>query len=257
MTERRDLPTIPSLREAVSEAEWQTRVDLAASYRLVAREGWDDLLSTHISARVPEEPHHFLINPYGLLFSQITASSLIKVDYQGNRLSESPFPHNPAAITIHAAVLEARSDVASVLHMHSIAGTAVSTLREGLLPINQRALYFQDVLAYHDYEGLALDDAERESLVRDLGECWVMILRNHGTLACGRSVAQAYVNAFFLEKACQMQVQTLSCGAPLQPLPPDVIRKVPEQAKHMAHWGRFEWPALCAALDREDPSYRD
>ncbi len=250
------LPEIPDQRGKVSEAEWQARVDLAAAYRLVAREGWDDMLSTHISARVPGEDGVFLINPYGLLFSQVTASSLIKVDYQGNRLSESPFPHNPAAIVIHAAVLEAREDVASIVHLHTIPGVAVSTHADGLMPLNQRALYFQNVLAYHDYEGLALDDEERVSLVEHLGDKQVMLLRNHGTLVCGSTVAQAYVASFFFEKACQMQVQTLSCGVPLTPLSKEVIEKVPEQAKHMAHWGRLEWPALLAVLDGEDDSYR-
>ncbi len=252
---RARLAPIPSLQGRVAAEEWQARVDLAAAYRLVAREGWDDLLSTHISARLPGEDGVFLVNPYGLLFSQITASSLIKVDYQGQRLSESAYPHNPAAITIHAAVLEARPDVASVLHLHTVAGVAVSTCADGLMPLNQRALYFLPVLGYHDYEGLAIDDEERVTLVRHLGDKWAMLLRNHGTLACGRSVAQAYVTAFFLEKACQMQVQTLSCGVPLTELPKDVIEKVPEQATHMEHWGRFEWPALLEALDREDPSY--
>ena len=250
------LPQVPDLSQEVSPEEWQARVDLAAAYRLVAREGWDDMLSTHLSARVPGEPGHMLINPYGLLFSQITASSLVKVDFTGQRLSPSPFPHNPAAVTIHGAVLAARSDLNAVIHLHTVANVAVATHREGLLPLNQRALYFLPVLAYHDYEGLALDEAERETLVRNLGDKRAMILRNHGTLACGQSVAQAYVTAFFLESACQMQVATLSCGAPLTELSDEVIAKVPEQAKHMAHWGRFEWPALLATLDAEDDSYR-
>lgn len=251
-----DLPEVPDLSAKVAPEEWRARVDLAAAYRLVAREDWDDMLSTHLSARVPGEPGQMLINPYGLLFSQVTASSLIKVDFAGNRLSESPFPHNPAAITIHGAVLEARSDLNAVLHLHTVANVAVATHREGLLPLNQRALYFLPVLAYHDYEGLALDDAERVTLVKNLGDKRAMILRNHGTLTCGNDVAQAYVTAFFLESACQMQVATLSCGAATTELSPEVIAKVPEQAKHMAHWGRFEWPALLAALDREDRSYR-
>ena len=250
------LPEVPDLRGQVPADEWQARVDLAAAYRLVAREGWDDLLSTHLSARVPGEPDHMLINPYGLLFSQVTASSLIKVDFAGNRLSPSPFPHNPAAITIHAAVLEARADLNAVVHLHTIASVAVATHRDGLLPLNQRALYFLPVLAYHDYEGLALDDAERVSLVRNLGDKRAMILRNHGTLTCGASVAQAWVTAFFLESACRMQVQTLACGGPLTELSDEVIAKVPEQAKHMAHWGRFEWPALLTLLDGEDDGYR-
>lgn len=247
---------VPSLEGKVSDTEWEARVDLAAAYRLIARHGWDDMLSTHISARVPDEEGTFLINPYGVLFGQVTASSLIKVDYRGNMLSETPFRLNPAAITFHGGILEARPDAMSALHLHTVAGVAVSTHEKGLLPINQRALYFQPILAYHDYEGLGIEDSERESIARDLGDKWALIMRNHGTLTVGRSVAQAYVYMFFLERACQYQVATLSAGVPIRELPQEVIDLVPRQATHFVRTGTMEWPALLAMLDQEDPSFR-
>lgn len=251
------LSEVPSLEGKVSPAEWQARVDLAAAYRLIARHGWDDMLSAHISARVPDEEGTLLINPYGLLFHQVTASSLIKIDYSGKPLSETPFPINRTAVTFHGGVLEARPDVNSALHLHTTAGVAVSTHQRGLLPLNQRALYFQPMLAYHDYEGLGFDDSERETVAQDLGDKWALIMRNHGTLTVGRSVAQAYVYAYFLERACQYQVATLAAGADtINELPQSVIDRVPEQATHFVRAGLMEWPALLATLDAEDPSYR-
>jgi ribulose-5-phosphate 4-epimerase/fuculose-1-phosphate aldolase len=251
------LPEFPGVKRKVSEAEWQARVDLAASYRLVAHHGWDDMLSTHISARIADEPDAMLLNPYGLLFSQVTASSLIKVRISdGRQLSQSPLPLNAAGINIHSAVLRTRPEVVSALHLHTIAGVAVSTLKEGLMPLNQRALYFgPHNVAYHDYEGIATDAAEQETLARDLSDKWVLFLRNHGTLTLGRSIAQAFVCTFFLERACQMQIATLSCGRPVTELGPDVIARVPEQARHVRHWGRFEWPALLTLLDQVSPGY--
>ena len=251
------LDRVRPLEGEVSAAEWQARVDLAACYRLVARYGWDDMLSVHISARVPDEEGRFLINPYGLLFSQVTASSLIKVDSSGKKYSETPFHLNPAAINIHGGILDVREDVASVLHLHTNAGVAVSALKSGLLPINQRSLYFMNIIAYHDYEGIAIEEAERIGLARDLGDKWVMILRNHGTLTVGRTVAQAFVYAYFLERACQYQVQTLSMGAELTPLSQETIDVVPTQIGHFEIAGLLEWPALLATLDAEDPSYRN
>ncbi len=247
-----------SLRGQVSQAEWAARVDLAAGYRLVAHHGWDDLLSTHISARVPDEPDALLLNPYGLLFSQVTASSLVKVRIaDGERLTPGELPLNAAAINIHCGVLAARPDVQSALHLHTIAGVAVSSLEEGLITgLNQRSAYFgPHNLAYHGYEGLAVEAEQRETLARDLGDKMVMILRNHGTLTVGRSVAQAFVYAFFLEKACQMQVATLSCGRPLSIVPEDIVEQVPEQARHVRAWGRYEWPALLKLLDQVNPGY--
>ncbi len=247
---------VPSLKGKVSDAEWQARVDLAASYRLIAERNWDDMLSVHISARVPDEDGTFLINPYGVLFSQVTASCLVKVDYHGKQLSDSPFPINPAAIVIHGAILEARPDVASALHLHSTEGVAVSTHKGGLMPINQRALYFQEVIAYHPYEGIALDEDERESLVAHLQDKWVMILENHGTLTVGRTVGQAFVYAYMLQRACEYQVATLAGGADLIELSDDIKARVPKQATHFAFAGKLEWPALLDRLDKTDPSYR-
>lgn len=258
MAKTSTLKSVPSVRDSVSEAEWTARVDLAASYRLVAREGWDEMLSTHISARIPDDPEKFLVNPYGVLFSQITASSLVKVDFEGNVYSDTDYPVNTAAIVIHGGLLEARRDVASAVHLHTPAGVAVSTHKKGLMPLNQRALYFQPILAYHDYEGLALDMDERESLVRDLGtENWAMLLRNHGTLTVGRTIGQAYVYMFFLERACQMQVQTLAGGVPLTELSDELIEKVPQQAFHWEHMGKLEWPALKKLLNEKEPDYKN
>ena len=250
------LDDVPPLEGNVSEAEWQTRVDLAASYRLVARYGWDDMLSIHISARVPGEENAMLINPYGVLFHQITASSLVKVSLDGDILSQTPFPLNPAAINIHGGLLAARDDANSALHLHSVAGVAVSTHKEGLMPINQRSLYFQSITAYHDYEGIAIDENEREVLARDIGDKWVLILRNHGTLTLGRSVSQAFVYAYFLEMACQYQVATLAGGVELTKLPQEVIDRVADQITHFQFAGLMEWPALLASLDADDTSYR-
>ena len=250
------LKDVPSLKGKVSDGEWQARVNLAASYRLVAKFGWDDMLSTHISARVPDEPGKLLINPYGVLFNQVTASCLVKTDFHGKQFGETPFPMNPAAIVIHGSILEAREDVESVLHMHTTPGVAVSTHKAGLMPINQRALYFQNILAYHDYEGLALESDERETLVANLHDKWVMILRNHGTLAAGRTIAQAFVYAYMLERSCEYQVATLTGGTPLVELSDDIIKRVPNQATHFVHAGTLEWPALLANLDAEDASFR-
>jgi ribulose-5-phosphate 4-epimerase/fuculose-1-phosphate aldolase len=249
------LPEIPNLQGEVSEAEWEARCDLAAAYRHIAREGWDDMLSPHLSARVPDDPDKMLLNPYGFLFCQMTASSLIKVDMAGKVLSPTPLFVNPAAVVIHGGILEAREDVASVMHLHTVDGVAVSTHADGLLPLNQRALYFQEILAYHDYEGIALDDDERVSLARDLGDKWLLMLRNHGTLSVGRTVGQAYTYLYFLEMACKYQTRTLSCGVDLIRLPPDVIEKVPKQATHIEHMGTMEWPALRAVLDVAEPEY--
>ena len=215
------------------------------------------MLSVHISARVPDEEDKFLINPYGLSFSQVTTSSLIKVDSEGNKYSDTPFHLNKAAINIHGGILDARSDVQSVLHLHTNAGVAVSSMKDGLLPLNQRSLYFMPITGYHDYEGIAIAANERESLARDLADNWALILKNHGTLTVGRSVGQAFVYAYFLERACQYQVQSLSMGAELTPLSQEIIDLVPTQATHFEHLGKLEWPALLATLDAEDSSFRN
>jgi ribulose-5-phosphate 4-epimerase/fuculose-1-phosphate aldolase len=242
----------------MSDAEWQARVDLAACYRLVARNGWDDLIYTHISAAVPGPQRHFLINPYGMMFGEITASSLVKVDLQGNIVSETPYNINPAGFTIHSAVHAARHDVKCVLHLHTNAGVAVSSQKQGLLPLNQTSLIIYSDVAYHDYEGIALDLDERERLVANLGTKNIMILRNHGTLTVGHTVAAAYVRMFYLERACQMQIAALSGGAELNLLSKSMQERVHQQATGgSAGVGDRDWPALLRLLDREDPSYKN
>lgn len=206
------IQTADQATAAWTEAEWRTRVDLAAFYRLSAVYGWDDFLFTHISARVPGPDHHFLINPYGLMFEEITASSLVKVDLDGTIIGESGYGINYAGYVIHSAIHGARDDAQFIAHFHSPDGVAVSTHQEGLLPLNQRALAIIPRLRYHDYEGIALNLDERERLVADLGDSSVMLLRNHGTLALGASVGEAWSNIYHLEAACTAQVRTLSAG---------------------------------------------
>ena len=257
-------PAEARLREVPSnmtEAEWQQRVDLAACYRLVSLYGWDDLVDTHISARVPGPEHHFLINPYGLLFEEITASSLIKVDLYGNQLSESQYSINPAGFTIHSAIHEVREDAGCVIHLHTLDGVAVSSCADGLLPLNQIAQYVTHDLAYHDYEGVALDHDERPRLQRDLGTKNHMLLRNHGTLTVGRSVASAFERMYHLERACSIQVRTRTLGATAYPVRDEVVDK---NAKLFDNQDRVElrsnqlvWPPLLRRLDRVNPGYRN
>src|SRR5438445_10881216 len=215
--------TPASVRDRVSEAEWRQRVVLAAAYRLVAHFHWDDLIFTHLSARVPGPDHHFLINPYGLMFDEITASSLVKVDLYGNQLTNSDYSINPAGFTIHSAIHEVREDAGCVLHLHTLDGTAVSSSMKGLRPLNQTAQFVTHDLAYHDYEGVALDHDERPRLQRDLGSKNQMLLRNHGTLTVGRSVASAFERRYHLERACSMQVRTRMLGPSAYPIQPEVI----------------------------------
>ena len=245
----------------MTEAEWSQRVNLAAAYRLVAMFGWDDLVDTHISARVPGPEHHFLINPYGLLFEEITASSLIKVDLYGNQLSESEYSINPAGFTIHSAIHEVREDAGCVIHLHTIDGVAVSSCADGLLPLNQIAQYVTHDLAYHDYEGVALDHDERPRLQHDLGTRNHMLLRNHGTLTVGRSVASAFERMYHLERACSIQVRTCTLGPTAYPVREEVVDK---NAKLFDNQDRVElrsnqlvWPPLLRKLDRVNPGYRN
>src|SRR3954465_5264174 len=200
------------VKSQVGEEEWKLRVDLAACYRLVALYGWDDLIFTHISARIPGTDHHFLINPYGLTFDEITASSLVKIDLDGNVLQETPYFINPAGFTIHSAIHAARDDAHFVMHLHSDDGVAVAAQAEGLLPLSQHALIVLPRLAYHDYEGIALNLDERERLVADIGDKNLMLLRNHGTLAVGDTAANCWVGMYYLERSCTMQVQAMSAG---------------------------------------------
>src|SRR5438270_3991071 len=218
-----------TIRDQVSAEEWQARVDLAAAYRLVALYGWDDLIFTHISARVPGPEHHFLLNPYGMMFDEVTASSLVKVDPDGNKVTESPYFINPAGFTIHSAVHAAREDALCVMHLHTDYGIAVSAQKQGLLPISQQAMFTIASLAYHDYEGLALDEEEKPRLVADLGDKKFMILRNHGLLTLGRTAAEAFLGMFLLERACKIQILAQSGGAELAKITNDIVDRVASQ----------------------------
>ncbi len=249
----------PSVREQVSSEEWNVRVDLAAAYRLVAHYGWDDLIYTHISARVPGPENHFLINPYGVMFHEMTASSLVKVDLDGRIVMPTEHPINPAGFTIHSAIHGARHDVGCVLHLHTDDGVAVSAQADGLLPLSQTAMVAMASLAYHDFEGIALDLSERDRLIADLGDKKMMILRNHGTLSAGRDVPLAFVQMFFLERACAMQIRALSGGRPLN-IPSEAVQNVVKQQVGADKEGRsftLAWPGLLRMLDAKDPSFRD
>src|SRR5947199_3190035 len=212
-----------SIRETISSAEWRARVDLAAAYRLVALYGWDDLIFTHISARVPGTAHHFLLNPYGMMFEEVTASSLVKVDLAGNKVTDSPYFVNPAGFTIHSAVHEARADALCVMHLHTRHGIAVSAQEKGLLPLSQQAMFALSSLVYHDYEGLALDEEEKPRLVSDLGDRKFMILRNHELLTIGRTAAEGFLGMFLLERACEIQILAQSGGCELSMIPEPII----------------------------------
>jgi ribulose-5-phosphate 4-epimerase/fuculose-1-phosphate aldolase len=246
------------VRSQVSAEEWQVRVDLAACYRLVALHGWDDLVFTHITARVPGSDHHFLINPYGMLFDEVTASSLVKVDLEGSKVMASAYEINPAGFTIHSAVHAAREDAQCVIHLHTEAGVAVSAQKDGLLPLSQNALFPMASLAYHDYEGIALREDEKARLVRDLGERSFMILRNHGTLTVGRSVADAFLFMFVLERACRIQLLAQSSGSALISVPKPILEGIAAQAQAVTRGlgGQLAWPGLVRKLDRIDSSYR-
>jgi ribulose-5-phosphate 4-epimerase/fuculose-1-phosphate aldolase len=238
--------------------EWQARVELAALYRLVALHGWDDMIFTHLSARVPGPEHHFLINPYGWLFGEITASSLVKVDPEGRAVDPTPHRVNPAGFTIHSAVHAAREDAMFVLHLHTDAGVAVSTHEEGLLPLTQHALIVLPSLAYHDYEGIALHLDERQRIVRDLGGCHAMLLRNHGTLALGATAGAAFLNLFMLERACAQQVMALSAGRGGVRLAPQAARDEvrAQMAGPMAAMASMlAWPGLLRLVQRESPGF--
>ncbi len=249
---------VPTLKGKISEEEWAIRVDLAATYRLVHHYGWDDMIFTHISARVPGPEHHFLINPYGLLFDEITASNLVKIDLDGNKVEESPYPVNPAGFTIHSAIHAAREDAHCVIHLHSTDGVAVSAQEHGLLPLDQHAMMLLSDIAYHDYEGIALDLDERERLVHDIKDKKFMLLRNQGTLTTGKNCADAFLRMYYLERACSMQVRALAGGAKANPTNQGVAEKTAGQGAvgFDGFIGAMAWPALMRMLDRKDPSYR-
>jgi ribulose-5-phosphate 4-epimerase/fuculose-1-phosphate aldolase len=238
--------------------EQTLRIDLAACYRLVAHFGWDDLVFTHISARVPGPDHHFLINPYGMLFDEITASSLVKVDAHGEKVEPNPHPVNPAGFVIHSAIHAARADVTCVLHVHTPAGVAVSAQKHGLLPISQQATIALASLGYHDYEGIALRDEEKPRLASDLGDHTCLVLRNHGLLTVGRTIADAFLSMFTLQRACEVQILAMSGGAELVRVDPRVLDgvKASTQAVTKGLGGALAWPGLLRKLDRIDQSYR-
>ncbi len=245
-----------SLKGRVSAEEWEARVNCAALYRLVALYGWDDMIFTHISMRVPGPDHHFLINPYGLFFEEITASSLVKVDLEGNIVSPTPYYINPAGFTIHSAIHGAREDALCVIHLHTDAGVGVSAQKDGLLPISQNALLVIPKLAYHEYEGVALNLDERERLVRDIGDKNLMLLRNHGTLSVGMNAADAFVGIFFLERACAEQVAALSGGRDQVLIAPEAAQQEAlGPSKGLAMVSGLAWPGLKRKLDRQLPGY--
>jgi len=246
--------------QQMSPEEWKARIDLAACYRLIALKGMDDMHATHISARVPGEGHHFLINPYGLLFSQVTASNLVKIDIDGNIVEETNYTINPAGFVIHSAVHAARPDANCVIHTHTVAGIAIACLEEGLLPLSQKSMRFYQRIAYHDYEGKADDLDERSRLVRDLGSHNAMILRNHGLLACGQSVGRAYKTMVNLEKSCQIQLAIMSSGGKPIQLSEKVMQHAAKQFDRDDIPGGKRpdgWPSLLAHLDQVDPGYKD
>ncbi len=250
---------IPSVKDQVSEEEWQARVDLAAAYRMCAHLGWDDLIYTHISARVPNSDHHFLINPLGLMFEEMTASSLIKVDLNGKAQMETSFIPNAAGFVIHSAVHAAREDAGCVLHLHTDYGVAVSNLKSGLEPLCQSAIPAWSVVAYHDYEGFAVNQGEQERLVADLGDKNAMILRNHGTLTAASTTAQAFELMFFLEKACKVQILTRATGMELHAPSQESLDNALRDLRVVAGANgadRFVWPAILRKLDRMDTSFR-
>ena len=247
-----------SVRANVSEAEWEQRVDLAACYRLVAQYGWDDLIFTHISARVPGPDPHFLINPYGMLFEEITASSLVKVDLHGRKVMPSPYEINPAGFTIHSAIHATREDARCVLHLHSLNGVAVGAQKGGVLPISQQSIVVLSSLGYHNYEGIALNEDEKPRLVADLGDKGFLMLRNHGLLTVADNIPDAFVLMYVFESACAIQIRAQSGGGDLIPVDARIIAGAQAQVKAVTRnaGGGLAWPGLLRRLDRVDNSFR-
>jgi ribulose-5-phosphate 4-epimerase/fuculose-1-phosphate aldolase len=247
-----------NVKEQVSEQEWQTRVDLAACYRMVAHYGWDDLVFTHISARVPGPEHHFLINPYGMLFEEVTASSLVKVDLSGKKVMHSDFDINPAGFVIHSAVHEARDNAKCVMHLHTTAGVAISALEQGLQAYSQQSLFALSSLSYHNYEGVALNPDEKVRLVQDLGATNFMILRNHGLLTCADSIPDTFLLMFILQRACEIQLQAQATQQPLISIDDRILAGIKAQADEVTRsaGGALAWPAILRKLDRICPDFR-
>ena len=252
---------IPLLKSIVTAEEWLLRCELAACYRLVALYGWSDLVFTHISAKLPAsvsgDAHHFLINPYGLMFDEITASSLVKVDEQCNKIIESAFPVNPAGFVIHSAVHDARPDAGCVLHTHTRAGVAVSAQAGGVLPISQQSTFVLASLAYHAYEGVAFRDDEKPRLQADLGKANFLVLRNHGLLVVGPTIADAFLAMYTFENTCRIQVDALAGGGELTHVNPLIVKGVAEAMRVQTGGlgGAFVWPSLIRKLDRLDVGY--
>ena len=244
-----------SLKGKVLAEEWQVRLDLAALYRLVALFSWDDMIYTHISARLPGPDHHFLINPYGQFFDEITASSLVKIDLDGAILQETPYFINPAGFTIHSAVHAARDDAHFVMHLHSDQGVAVSAQKEGLLPLSQHALICLPRLGYHDYEGIALNHEEKDRLVHDLGDNMMMLLRNHGTLTVGKTAGDCWTHMFYLERACKQQIMALSVGRDNVLIAPPASQDEVRAQVSRGIGGALAWPGCLRRLDRQSPGY--
>jgi len=250
---------VHDVRNRVSAEEWQTRVDLAACYRLVAHFGWDDLVFTHITAKVPGSDNTFLINPYGMMFEEISASSLVKIDQAGNKLdTDNPYPVNPAGFTIHSAIHAAKHDANCVLHVHTPNGIAVSAQKDGVLPISQQSIFVLASLAYHDYEGVALNADEKPRLVRDLGDRTFFMLRNHGLLTVGPTVADAFLSMYIFETTCMIQVRAQAGGGELTTIPQAILAGAQAQAKVVTRGlgGELAWPGLLRKLDRMDSSFR-
>jgi ribulose-5-phosphate 4-epimerase/fuculose-1-phosphate aldolase len=248
----------PQVQARVSPEEWKLRVDLAACYRLIALYGWSDLVFTHVSAKLPGPDEHFLINPYGALFEEITASSLVKVDLHGNCVDDSPYMINPAGFTIHSAVHAARHDVGCVLHVHTANGIAVSAQKSGVLPLSQQSIFVLSSLGYHDYEGVALRDDEKPRLVKNLGDNVFLMLRNHGLLTVGSSIADAFLYMYVFESTCAIQLRAQSTGGELISVHPMIIQGAKQQAAAVTKnlGAELVWPGLLRKLDRADSSFR-
>jgi len=248
-----------SIKENVSAEEWALRVELAACYRAVAHYGWDDLVFTHISARIPGPEHHFLINPFGWMFEEITASSLVKIDLEGNVVGDSPHPVNAAGFTIHSAIHEVREDALCVIHLHTMEGVAVSAQKQGLLPLSQQSLFPLCSLSYHEYEGLAVNPEEKARLQSDLGHTNNMILKNHGLLTVGHDIASAFLNMFILQRACEIQLLAQSGGSDVMPINPQILAGIQAQSEIvMKNSGAgIAWQGLVRKMDRLDPGFRD
>jgi ribulose-5-phosphate 4-epimerase/fuculose-1-phosphate aldolase len=249
-----------SVRDLVSAEEWQTRVDLAACYRLTALYGWTDLIYTHISARVPGTDNEFLLNPFGLMFEEINASSLVKLNTDGDIVMDSPYSINAAGFTIHSAVHDAKHEMACVMHTHTVPGMAISAQKCGLLPLAQTSMQFYEALSYHDYEGIAFDLDERDRLIASLGDNTAMVLRNHGLLTCGRSIAEAFTTMHSLEKSCSLQIAAQAGGDLVMPSKA-VCEHAAAQFNSQADvstgdaMNQLAWEALLRKLDRENPGY--